>query len=205
MVEKSGLSTQGDSGQGARREYKNRFEGTRTPMHDVSGAKTPAWNSLSSGWSGNKTPAWDSASKTPAWDSGSKTPAWDSGSKTPAWESADRSQDAFTQNMDSNMEIWLLPDILVKIDKTSEICVVKSVSNARATLITPSQTEIILLQSQMLPVPPSKKDSFKVIRGEYRGKLGQLLSIDGDVGVVKLEGNDEIIMMNLDSIAKIKQ
>ncbi|KAI8377967.1 uncharacterized protein BYT42DRAFT_572337 [Radiomyces spectabilis] len=68
-------------------------DGSMTPMHHMSGAKTPAWNSGARtpnpyAMDGGKTPAWDSGSKTPnphAFNDGGRTPAWESGSKTPMW------------------------------------------------------------------------------------------------------------------------
>ena len=44
-----------------------------------------------------------------------------------------------------------------------------------------------------------------MIAGENRGKIGNLLSIDGHEGVVKIDENDEILMMNLDTLAKIAE
>ncbi|KAI8068046.1 hypothetical protein BC940DRAFT_256470 [Gongronella butleri] len=78
-----------NGGSGATSRYG---EGAMTPRYNMSGAKTPAWNSGARtpnpyASDGAKTPAWDVGSKTPnpyASD-GAKTPAWDSGSKTPMW------------------------------------------------------------------------------------------------------------------------
>lgn len=63
--------------------------------------------------------------------------------------------------------------------------------------------ELIEAEEEYLgPVSPQKRDQFMILSGEGRGKVGVLLSIDGQEGVVKVEGNDEILMMNLDTLAK---
>eukprot|EP00842_Homolaphlyctis_polyrhiza_P005098 jgi/Hompol1/558/HPOL_005353-RA len=55
------------------------------------------------------------------------------------------------------------------------------------------------------PVAPEKRAQCKVIRGDYRGSTGNLLSIDGHEGLVRLEPRNEIVMMNLYLLAKYVQ
>ncbi|ORX61614.1 transcription elongation factor Spt5 [Hesseltinella vesiculosa] len=73
-------------------------DGSMTPRYNMSGSKTPAWNSSArtpnpyASMDGSKTPAWDAGSKTPnPYADGSKTPAWDAGSKTPMWQGSSSS------------------------------------------------------------------------------------------------------------------
>lgn len=52
------------------------------------------------------------------------------------------------------------------------------------------------------PVPPEKRQPFKVISGPDREKIGSLLSIDGQEGVVRFDRESQIVMMNLSAMAR---
>jgi transcription elongation factor SPT5 len=103
---------------------------------------------------------------------------------------------------------WITDGILVQIvsGKHSGItgkCT--GVEGGRGTIQLSSGELVTLSEDSLQPVVPQKRDGFKVLKGEYRGNIGHLLSIDGDEGVVKIEGNDEILMLHLDSLCKLAQ
>lgn len=108
---------------------------------------------------------------------------------------------------------WITVDIEVRVSSNRRFSsgkldgqdgVIKQVDGNRAQIHLLSTGESILIAEEFLvPVAPQKKDSFKVLSGEDRGKIGTLLSIDGHEGVVKIEGVDDILMMNLDTLAKL--
>ena len=90
-----------------------------------------------------------------------------------------------------------------KYDNQTATCT--DVEKHMAILQLPTGETIRIPDSHLKAVIPEKKDRFKIISGENRGKSGNLLSIDGHEGVVKIDENDEILMMNLDSLAKIAE
>lgn len=53
------------------------------------------------------------------------------------------------------------------------------------------------------PVIPQRGDQVKVIIGEFREAVGQLLSIDNQEGVVKLH-QDQVQMLQLRYLCKMK-
>lgn len=53
------------------------------------------------------------------------------------------------------------------------------------------------------PVPPSKKDKVKIIKGEMRGMVGELHGIDERDGIVKIEGTKAIHILQMSFLGKI--
>ena len=52
-------------------------------------------------------------------------------------------------------------------------------------------------------VPPAKKDKLIILKGELAGQSGTLIGIDGTDGIVKLAGNSDIKILDLESCAKL--
>ncbi|KAI8894347.1 hypothetical protein BC833DRAFT_605194 [Globomyces pollinis-pini] len=88
-----------------------------------------------------------------------------------------------------------------KYDNQTGSCT--SVSDNKATISFSNGDNAVIPQDFLKPIAPQKKEQFKVIKGEGRGKVGHLLSIDGQEGVVRIDGNEDILMMNLDCLAKL--
>lgn len=86
-----------------------------------------------------------------------------------------------------------------------QIAAIKTVQGSSALIELTTGVTLNVSEQFLKPVIPQKRDTFKVLQGEDRGRIGNLLSIDGHEGVVKIDGNDEILMMNLDALAKIAQ
>lgn len=68
----------------------------------------------------------------------------------------------------------------------------------------PAEDRVVnLVAEQLEPVVPSRGDRVKVVLGEDREAVGQLLSIDNQEGVVKLS-NEELKMLQLRYLCKMK-
>ncbi|KAK9768889.1 transcription elongation factor spt5 [Basidiobolus ranarum] len=52
------------------------------------------------------------------------------------------------------------------------------------------------------PVKPNKRDKIKVMGGEFKGQVGTLIGIDGQDGIVKLEGGKDFKILNMNGLAK---
>ncbi|ORY05248.1 transcription elongation factor Spt5 [Basidiobolus meristosporus CBS 931.73] len=52
------------------------------------------------------------------------------------------------------------------------------------------------------PVKPNKNDKIKVMGGEFKGQVGTLIGIDGQDGIVKLEGGRDFKILNINGLAK---
>lgn len=61
-------------------------------------------------------------------------------------------------------------------------------------LVHPSELEI---------VAPKKSDRVKIVGGQYRGCVGKLFGIDGSDGIVKIEDNLEVKILDLALLAKL--
>jgi transcription elongation factor SPT5 len=204
--------------------------GSKTPAWD-SGARTPAWDGASGTPSRNRfnnpdTPAVPNSpyedANTPYTNAtpaaypatpGGRYPSMNSvaAPATPYDHGTPMNPAAPTPteyHQESRSVSWITDGILVEITNgkykgQSGSC--KIVENGRASIHLTNGDAVMLGEDSLKPVVPQKRDGFKVLKGEYRGNIGHLLSIDGDEGVVKIEGNDEILMLHLDSLAKLAQ
>lgn len=69
----------------------------------------------------------------------------------------------------------------------------------------PDEDRVVnIIGDHLEPVIPQRGDQVKVIIGEYREAVGQLLSIDNQEGVVKLH-QDQVQMLQLRYLCKMKQ
>lgn len=86
----------------------------------------------------------------------------------------------------------------------AKFCVIKHIDNNRnlCTVRLKSGESISIPTEFLSPVPPAdKKQEFIVIAGTHRERKGTLLSIDGELGIVRLEGDSTIIMLKLVEMA----
>ena len=49
---------------------------------------------------------------------------------------------------------------------------------------------------------PGKKDEIKVVSGQQAGETGKLIGIDGEDGIVKMDTNSDIKILDLESLCK---
>ena len=173
-----------------------------TPYH---GAPTPGFPSTPGAGGISNTP-YNRSAPTPATP---YDPASVNNPQTPAGGSGDYGRASEPVGRGS----WIAINIEVSVNSQRRFSagkldgqegVVKVVEGNRAQIQLLSTGETVTITEEFLkPVAPSKKDMFKVLSGEDRGKIGTLLSIDGHEGVVKIDGVDDILMMNMDTLAKL--
>ncbi|KAJ3277095.1 transcription elongation factor spt5 [Terramyces sp. JEL0728] len=114
----------------------------------------------------------------------------------------------------ANANSWLTTDIDIQIISKagrkfsggahdSRIGKCTAVHGGRATIALDSGDTVTVPEEFLAPVVPQKKENFKILSGENKGRIGLLLSIDGQEGVVRIDGGDEILMENMDNLARL--
>ncbi|KAI4797212.1 hypothetical protein KUCAC02_025255, partial [Chaenocephalus aceratus] len=104
-------------------------------------------------------------------------------------------------NIEQGGSDWVTPDILVKIkdsfmDLMGQSGVIRSV--------TESEKVVSISSDHLEPVTPTKNNKVKVILGEDREATGILLSIDGDDGIVRMELDDQLKILNLRFLGRLE-
>ncbi|KAJ0233254.1 putative transcription elongation factor SPT5 1 [Hirschfeldia incana] len=119
--------------------------------------------------------------------------------------------DVMSPVIGGDAEAWFMPDILVEIHKAgedSEVGVIRDVSDGTCKVSLGSSGEgdtIMALPSELEIVPPRKNDRVKIVGGQYRGSIGKLIGIDGSDGIVKIEDNLDVKILDLAILAKFVQ
>lgn len=108
---------------------------------------------------------------------------------------------------------WYTPDIEVLISDScpesglcGQLAVVRGVNSGACSVFLPDEDRVMTLSAEFLqPVVPSRGDKVKVILGdEDKDQTGQLLSIDSQEGVVKLDHSGDVKMLQLKYLCKMK-
>jgi transcription elongation factor SPT5 len=103
------------------------------------------------------------------------------------------------------MSDWITTEVEVRIRESHDDSalihqtgIIRNISGGMCTLFLPEEDKVISVASEHLePVLPDKGDRVKVIIGDEREFTGNLLSIDGLEGVVKLDrGNLSMCPLN---------
>ncbi|CAN8246881.1 unnamed protein product [Cochlearia groenlandica] len=108
-------------------------------------------------------------------------------------------------------EAWFMPDILVEVHKAGEdshVGVVRDVSDGTCKVSLGSSGEgesIMAVSSELEIVTPRKNDRVKIVGGQNRGSIGKLIGIDGSDGIVKIEENLEVKILDLAILGKLVQ
>ncbi|CAH2067692.1 unnamed protein product, partial [Iphiclides podalirius] len=104
---------------------------------------------------------------------------------------------------------WPAPDVEVRVAAAAEEAlrglsgVVRSVAAGACAVYLPHDDRLVSLPPALLePVVPQSGDRVKVIAGEDREAVGQLISIENQEGVVKF-GTDDIKIMQLRHLCKM--
>jgi transcription elongation factor SPT5 len=108
---------------------------------------------------------------------------------------------------------WYSPDIEVTIRDThddtglcGQVGVIRGVTPGMCSVFLPDEDRTVSIAAEHLqPVQPSRGDKVKVIMGEDRDSTGSLLSIDSQEGVVKLDQNGDVKMLQLKYLCKMKE
>ncbi|XP_046400146.1 transcription elongation factor SPT5 isoform X2 [Ischnura elegans] len=106
---------------------------------------------------------------------------------------------------------WHTTDIEVRIKDThddpgltGQTGVINGISGGNCSVFLPEEDRVVNIVSDHLePIVPQRGDQVKVIMGEDREAVGQLLSIDNQEGVVKL-AQDEVKMLQLRFLCRMK-
>lgn len=81
---------------------------------------------------------------------------------------------------------------------------IRGISGGMCSLFLPAEDRVVTVAGELLePIVPVRKDRVKIILGEERESTGQLLSIDHQEGVVKLDSGD-VRMFQLRFLCKMK-
>lgn len=105
---------------------------------------------------------------------------------------------------------WHTTDIEVRIKDShsglgGHTGVIRGISGPMCSVYLPKEDRVVnIVCDNLEPIVPQRGDTFKVIMGEEREAVGQLISIDHQDGVVKLNHDDEVTMMNLRYLCKMK-
>ncbi|KAG2330161.1 hypothetical protein Bca52824_001341 [Brassica carinata] len=119
--------------------------------------------------------------------------------------------DVMSPVIGGDAEAWFMPDILVDIHKAgedSDLGVIRDVSDGTCKVSLGSSGEgdtIMALPSELEIVPPRKNDRVKIVGGQFRGSIGKLIGIDGSDGIVKIEDNLDVKILDLAILAKFVQ
>jgi len=117
------------------------------------------------------------------------------------------------QNIDAlGQADWYSPDLEVIIRDTHEdtglsgqVGVIRGVTPGMCSVFLPDEDRTVSIAAEHLqPVQPTRGTKVKVILGEDRDSTGLLLSIDSQEGVVKLDQNGDVKMLQLKYLCKIK-
>uniref|UniRef100_A0A8C5FE73 DRB sensitivity-inducing factor large subunit n=1 Tax=Gadus morhua TaxID=8049 RepID=A0A8C5FE73_GADMO len=104
---------------------------------------------------------------------------------------------------------WVTPDILVRVkdsllDLVGQQGVVRSVTGGMCSVFIQETEKVVSISSEHLePVTPTKNNKVKVILGEDREATGVLLSIDGDDGIVRMELDGQLKILNLRFLGRL--
>lgn len=107
---------------------------------------------------------------------------------------------------------WQTTDIEVCIKQTHDDAgligqtgIIRGISGGMCSVFLPKEDRVVNILSEHLePVVPSNGDRVKVIEGEDREITGKLLSIDNNESVVKVDHGDDLKMLPLGFLCKMK-
>ncbi|KAL4704654.1 hypothetical protein ACJJTC_013438 [Scirpophaga incertulas] len=104
---------------------------------------------------------------------------------------------------------WWSPDVEVRVRAHEDAAlagqagVLRGVSGGTCAVYLPREDRVLSLPAHLLePVVPQSGDRVKVVAGEDREQVGQLISIENQEGVVKF-GTDDIKIMQLRHLCKM--
>ncbi|CAK6980621.1 transcription elongation factor SPT5 [Scomber scombrus] len=113
-------------------------------------------------------------------------------------------------NIEQGGSDWVTTDILVKVkdsfmDLMGQTGVIRSVTGGMCSVFMQESEKVVSISSDHLePVTPTKNNKVKVILGEDREATGILLSIDGDDGIVRMELDDQLKILNLRFLGRLE-
>uniref|UniRef100_A0A673A2A3 Transcription elongation factor SPT5 n=1 Tax=Sphaeramia orbicularis TaxID=375764 RepID=A0A673A2A3_9TELE len=113
-------------------------------------------------------------------------------------------------NIEQGSSDWVTTDILVRVkdsfmDLMGQTGVIRSITGGMCSVFMQESDKVVSISSDHLePVTPTKNNKVKVILGEDREATGILLSIDGDDGIVRMELDDQLKILNLRFLGRLE-
>uniref|UniRef100_A0A3Q1EY02 Transcription elongation factor SPT5 n=1 Tax=Acanthochromis polyacanthus TaxID=80966 RepID=A0A3Q1EY02_9TELE len=114
-------------------------------------------------------------------------------------------------NIEQGSSDWVTTDILVRVkdsfmDLMGQTGVIRSfLQGGMCSVFMQESEKVVSVSSDHLePVTPTKNNKVKVILGEDREATGILLSIDGDDGIVRMELDDQLKILNLRFLGRLE-
>uniref|UniRef100_A0A4W6FIF7 Transcription elongation factor SPT5 n=1 Tax=Lates calcarifer TaxID=8187 RepID=A0A4W6FIF7_LATCA len=113
-------------------------------------------------------------------------------------------------NIEQGSSDWVTTDILVRVkdsfmDLMGQTGVIRSITGGMCSVFMQESEKVVSISSDHLePVTPTKNNKVKVILGEDREATGILLSIDGDDGIVRMELDDQLKILNLRFLGRLE-
>ncbi|KAK2511765.1 hypothetical protein Q9966_016561 [Columba livia] len=113
--------------------------------------------------------------------------------------------------IEQNSSDWVTTDIQVKVKDTyldsqavGQTGVIRSVTGGMCSVYLKDSEKVVSISSEHLePVTPTKSNKVKVILGEDREATGILLSIDGEDGIVRMDLEEQLKILNLRFLGKL--
>lgn len=107
---------------------------------------------------------------------------------------------------------WVTTDIQVKVRDTfqdsqviGQTGIIRSVTGGLCSVLLQDSEKVISISGDHLePVTPTKNSRVKVILGEDREATGVLLSIDNEDGIVRMDLDDQLKILNLHFLGKLE-
>jgi transcription antitermination factor NusG len=96
---------------------------------------------------------------------------------------------------------WHVAGIVVTVKSTGKTGTIKSVGDSDCQVQLTGGDETTVAKDDLKFVTPEKRDRVVILAGEFKGQVGNLASITGSDGIVKLE-NYEITVVDMKSLAK---
>ncbi|EHH59573.1 hypothetical protein EGM_09714 [Macaca fascicularis] len=181
--------------------------GSQTPMYG-SGSRTPMYGSQTPLQDGDRTPHY--GSQTPQ-ASPSPSPVGYSPMTPGAPSPGGYNPHTPGSGIEQNSSDWVTTDIQVKVRDTyldtqvvGQTGVIRSVTGGMCSVYLKDSEKVVSISSEHLePITPTKNNKVKVILGEDREATGVLLSIDGEDGIVRMDLDEQLKILNLRFLGKL--
>ena len=111
--------------------------------------------------------------------------------------------------IEQNSSDWVTTDIQVKVrdldtQMVGQTGVIRSVTGGTCSVYLKDSEKVVSISSEHLePITPTKNNKVKVILGEDREATGVLLSINGEDGIVHMDLDEQLKILNLRFLGKL--
>ena len=114
-------------------------------------------------------------------------------------------------DIEQNSRDWVTTDIQVKVQNTyldtqvvGQTGVIRSVTGGMYSMYLKDSEKVVSISSEHLePITPTKNNKVKVILGEDWEATGVLLSIHGEDGIVRMDLDEQLKILNFRFLGKL--